>query len=417
MTDELDDLARTAADALVSAMATDSWAAVKRRFAGLVGHERRLEATHAELAAKSGTVREQAQLAQARDWSTRLRDVMEDDPAAVTALRALLADLRVVPAAPVFQRAQADQGSQAVNISGSFSGNTGEVYVGVGKVDKRRYRIMLVPIGFFVRVTRKVAAAHPIATTAAAAVVIGGASAGIALAKPGAPSPMASLLGTWAGTYTCAQGLTGLDMRITPAANGTVSVLENFYPVPANPTVSEGSVSYRGALSGSTVELTPTAWVVQPAGYVLTPIEGPLPTASSNVFSGTVTGSGCTTFSVGRVRGTPASSVVAGTWVGSYTCAQELTGLRLAVQPAAGDHLIATFNFYAVPNNPSVPSGSFTMTGFTDRAGVFLNQGHWVSQPPGWTMVNLAGGLPSAGGKTFSGSVIGCSAFTLTKAS
>jgi hypothetical protein len=45
MADELDDLACTAADALVSA---------KRRFAAVVGHERRLEATHAELAAKSG---------------------------------------------------------------------------------------------------------------------------------------------------------------------------------------------------------------------------------------------------------------------------------------------------------------------------------------------------------------------------
>jgi len=128
-------------------------------------------------------------------------------------------------------------------------------------------------------------------------------------------------------------------------------------------------------------------------------------------------GTGCTTFSVNRVHGTPGASVAAGTWVGSYTCAQGLTGLRLVIQAAADDNLIATFNFYAVPNNPSVPSGSFTMTGFVDPSGVFLNQGHWISQPSGWNMVNLAGSLPTAGGKSFSGSVIGCSSFALTKAS
>ena len=43
MNDDLDDLAHAAADALVSAMATDSWEAVKRRFVGLVGHARRMD--------------------------------------------------------------------------------------------------------------------------------------------------------------------------------------------------------------------------------------------------------------------------------------------------------------------------------------------------------------------------------------
>ena len=226
---------------------------------------------------------------------------------------------------------------------------------------------------------------------------------------------MASLLGSWAGTYTCSQGLTGLDMQIAPSADGTVSVLEDFYPVPANPTVPDGSVRYHGTLSGSTVQLAPAGWVEQPSGYFLTPLEGPLPAAGSSVWSGTVIGSGCTTFSVNRVHGTPSATVAAGTWVGTYTCAQGLTGLRLVIQPGGGGKLAAVFNFYAAPVNPSVPSGSFTMTGFVDPAGVFLNQGHWISQPPGWNMVSLAGGLPTAGGKTFTGSVFGCSSFALTK--
>src|ERR1700685_3012442 len=60
---DLDDLARAAADALVSAMLTDSWAAVKPRFATLVGHERRMDTAHAELTAAGGLDRDRMQLA------------------------------------------------------------------------------------------------------------------------------------------------------------------------------------------------------------------------------------------------------------------------------------------------------------------------------------------------------------------
>ena len=420
MNDDLDDLAHAAADALVSAMATDSWEAVKRRFVGLVGHARRMDATRIELAPKSGAARERAQLAQARDWSTRLRDVLDDDPAVAVGLRALLADLRAAPAAsstPMSQHARADQGSQAVNIGGNVSGNTGEVYVGVGRVDKRRFRIMLFPVTFFIRVARKVAAAHPVATATATVVVVGGVSAGVALAKEKSSTPLSSMVGTWAGSYTCAQGLTGISLQVAPVKDSTVSVLEDFYPVPANPAVPEGSVRFRGTLSGSTVRLTPISWVVHPAGYFLTPLAGALPSNNGSAFSGTVIGTGCTTFSVRRAPVNPPSSDAVGTWVGTYTCAQGLTGLRLVIQPATGDFLTATFNFYAVPTGPSVPSGSFTMTGFADPAGVFLNQDHWITQPPGYEMVNIAGSLPPAGGRTFSGSVVGCSSFSLTKTS
>jgi hypothetical protein len=165
---------------------------VKRRFAALVGHERRMDTAHDELSAKTGPAREQEQQVQAQEWSTRLRDVLEEDPPRSRAC-ALLAELGPAPApiiAPAFQQARADQGSQAANISGSFSGNTGKVYVGVGKVDKRRFRFVLVPIGFFGRAIRKLAGAHPVVATAAAAGVIG-------VSPPGSPWQSRERLRPW----------------------------------------------------------------------------------------------------------------------------------------------------------------------------------------------------------------------------
>jgi hypothetical protein len=63
MSDDFDNLARVASDALVSAIATDSWEAAKRRFVAVIGHERQIDATRAELAARSGPDLARAQLA------------------------------------------------------------------------------------------------------------------------------------------------------------------------------------------------------------------------------------------------------------------------------------------------------------------------------------------------------------------
>jgi hypothetical protein len=173
MSGDLDDLARAAADALVSAMVTDSWEAVKRRFAALVGYERQMDAARAEIAATSGPDRGRAQLAQARAWGTRLRDMLDDDPSAARGLRALVADLGTASpwTAQASQHARASHTSQAVNIGGNISGITGEVYVGVGKIDKRKTNLGLAPFMFVIDSVRK-AVAHPIAATAATAVVV-----------------------------------------------------------------------------------------------------------------------------------------------------------------------------------------------------------------------------------------------------
>lgn len=418
MSGELDDLARSAAEAMVAAMATDSWEAVKNRFASLLGpgHEKRLDATRTVMAAANDEELELARLRETRLWNTRFRDLLEDDSAAAATLGVLVTELNLTPAvaAPVSQHAQASQRSQAVNIGGSIAGNTGEIYVGVGKVDKRR-RLLLVPVTFFVRTTKKVFTVHPVAATVTAGAIVA-ASAGAVLAQSAGSSAMASMVGNWQGTYTCAQGLTGVSLQIAPEQNGAVSVTEDTYPVPANPTVPQGSDYARGTLSGTTIHLKEVAWRVRPASdWVLGSFLGTLPASGARVFKGTVTGTGCTTFSVHRTALPPAASAAAGTWNGTYTCAQGLTGLRLTVKTAAGDTLRATFAFSPVASNPSVPSGSYTMTGFMDPAGIFLDGNRWITQPSGYEMVNVVTSLPANHDTDLSGSVPGCSPLTLKR--
>jgi hypothetical protein len=139
MSGDLDDLARAAADALVSAMVTDSWESVRRRFAALVGHEQRMDAGRAQMAAAADADRSRVTLELARSWSIRLRDALEDRPGVAEELRALLNDLdttRPSGSTPT-QHAAANHGSQAANMGGS----KGELFAGAGKVDKRKVNI------------------------------------------------------------------------------------------------------------------------------------------------------------------------------------------------------------------------------------------------------------------------------------
>lgn len=107
---------------------------------------------------------------------------------------------------------------------------------------------------------------------------------------------------------------------------------------------------------------------------------------------------------------------IAGTWTGTYTCAQGLTGLRLTINNSGGGALTATFVFYAVPSNPGVPSGSFAMTGTYSASGLVLNQDHWINEPSGYSMVDLVAPPPT--GNTLQGTVQavgGCTSFSVSR--
>ena len=114
------------------------------------------------------------------------------------------------------------------------------------------------------------------------------------------------------------------------------------------------------------------------------------------------------------------ASTLTGTWNGTYVCVQGETGLRLTINANSDGKLTATFSFYAVPSNPGVPSGAFTMTGSFTANGENFSMAHWIRQPAGYVMVNLSAGPPENGGTVLNGNVSAtggdCSTFSVKKA-
>ena len=87
-------------------------------------------------------------------------------------------------------------------------------------------------------------------------------------------------------------------------------------------------------------------------------------------------------------------------WHGSYVCNQGLTRLRLtlrALPGGDGNRMEAEFSFSPDPDNPSVSSGLFRLTGSLQPATgvIVLKQDRWLEQPtdPSYRMVDMEGQL------------------------
>lgn len=115
---------------------------------------------------------------------------------------------------------------------------------------------------------------------------------------------------------------------------------------------------------------------------------------------------------------------VLGEWVGTYTCAQGLTGLTLTIAEATPTRARALFHFYADPQNPRVPTGCFTMDGSYDPTEGSLRLGgkDWLLRPSGYQVVSFTGTVDSEG-RRFEGLVTGararlpgCTTFHLARA-
>lgn len=109
---------------------------------------------------------------------------------------------------------------------------------------------------------------------------------------------------------------------------------------------------------------------------------------------------------------------MAGNWSGTYTCAQGLTGLRLAIFQTTGSRVTAIFKFSAHSTNPGVPSGRYWMSGtYHRRSGkIVLRPSRWIKRPTDYVMVGLAGDVES-GSSSISGRVLdsACSTFAVTR--
>jgi hypothetical protein len=81
-------------------------------------------------------------------------------------------------------------------------------------------------------------------------------------------------------------------------------------------------------------------------------------------------------------------------WVGSYTCPQGVTSLRLTIEARSGGAAVATFEFGPHPDNRDLPRGEYRMKGTVrllarDQLRVKLVPDRWITQPDGWTMTGL----------------------------
>ncbi len=98
--------------------------------------------------------------------------------------------------------------------------------------------------------------------------------------------------GVWTGTYTCAQGDTGLRLSI----DGIDAVFA-FFAVPSNPRVPDGKFAMTFDVAAKT--FTQRGWLEQPGGFLMVDFVAGEELSARRI-AGKVLGPGCTTFAVTR---------------------------------------------------------------------------------------------------------------------
>lgn len=119
----------------------------------------------------------------------------------------------------------------------------------------------------------------------------------------------------------------------------------------------------------------------------------------------------------------PSQESLNGTWAGTYFCPQGITRVNLQMTVKNSGQVEAILNFSPHPDNPTVPSGSFTMTGTYQKntslnapGTIYLKAIKWLKQPPGYRATDLQGNV-FLSEKRISGTVLspGCSTFDVIK--
>jgi hypothetical protein len=107
----------------------------------------------------------------------------------------------------------------------------------------------------------------------------------------------------------------------------------------------------------------------------------------------------------GAAPAAPGQSTIGGEWSGKYQCRQGITGVHMVFSQ---DGSRALFHFYGTPENPGVPEGCFSMSGFFDPASrtINLTAGQWLLRPRNYNTANISGGLDGSG-QIFAGQILG----------
>lgn len=132
--------------------------------------------------------------------------------------------------------------------------------------------------------------AFRISATAAAAAAVMMASGAQAVTP-------AAAVGTWSGSYICAQGRTDVIMTLRARNNGAVSGVMSFN---SRNDGAKGAYALEGSVRQSgRITLVGSQWRDRPGNYVMVDFDG---TIYGNTMSGSVRGPACSTFKVTRQR-------------------------------------------------------------------------------------------------------------------
>jgi hypothetical protein len=125
-------LAELAGLTVVAAAVTDMWETARRGFARLLGRgdrrqeqlaDERLQKTRDQLTGSAGETLEKVRAELEQRWTTRLADLLEEDPEVEADLRALVDEIRTaLPAGAAFAAEHSVAAARDVNISASGGG-------------------------------------------------------------------------------------------------------------------------------------------------------------------------------------------------------------------------------------------------------------------------------------------------------
>ncbi len=110
-----------------------------------------------------------------------------------------------------------------------------------------------------------------------------------------------SLVGTWRGSYVCAQGSTGLNLTINSQSEGNFSGYFHFFPQRKNLLAKEGCYTVSGHIDEQNyVIIEAGRWITRPEGYVTVGLDGSLEVLSKSlagkVVAPYILGTSCKTF-------------------------------------------------------------------------------------------------------------------------
>jgi hypothetical protein len=114
----------------------------------------------------------------------------------------------------------------------------------------------------------------------------------------------------------------------------------------------------------------------------------------------------------------PSKSALLGPWHGEYQCQWDTIGFTLDITDDEADRINAVFSFFPLPGSPTLPAGSFAMSGDYDPADgtIVLKSREWIEEPLGLKRHDLAG-RAEIGGEAIAGRIetSGCSDFRLAR--